>query len=84
MALYNALNNEVIMAAGLDVMVEEPPKPPITSCSPLKNAIFQPAHAPPARPGTTTGSAGATAFQSNCMSASPAGQKAFWIVPELR
>src|SRR5580658_6741856 len=26
-ALYNALNNEVIMAAGIDVMVEEPPKP---------------------------------------------------------
>src|SRR5256885_16764772 len=45
-ALYNALSNERIMAAGLDVMVEEPPKPDHQLFT-LKNAIFSPHAAGP-------------------------------------
>ena len=46
MALYKALRDEVIMAAGLDVMVEEPPKPDHELFT-LKNAIFSPHAAGP-------------------------------------
>jgi len=55
------------MAAGLDVMVEEPPKPDHQLFT-LKNAIFSP-HAA-ARPGIITRSAGAT--PSTIASVSPA------------
>ena len=45
-ALYKALRDETIMAAGLDVMVEEPPKPDHELFT-LKNAIFSPHSAGP-------------------------------------
>jgi phosphoglycerate dehydrogenase-like enzyme len=45
-ALYKALRDEVISGAGLDVMVEEPPKPDHELFT-LKNAIFSPHSAGP-------------------------------------
>ena len=45
-ALYNALRDEKILGAGLDVMVEEPPKPDHELFT-LKNAIFSPHGAGP-------------------------------------
>jgi len=78
-ALYNALNNEVIMAAGLDVMVEEPPKPDHQLFT-LKNAIFSPHAAGPTW--DNNWKRWRNAFD-NCERVAR-GQKAFWIVPELR
>ena len=78
-ALYNALNNEVIMAAGLDVMVEEPPKPDHQLFT-LKNAIFSPHAAGPTW--DNHWKRWRNAFD-NCERVAR-GQKAFWIVPELR
>ncbi len=78
-ALFNALNNEVIMAAGLDVMVEEPPKPDHQLFT-LKNAIFSPHAAGPTW--DNHWKRWRNAFD-NCERVAR-GQKAFWIVPELR
>jgi phosphoglycerate dehydrogenase-like enzyme len=78
-ALYNALSNEVIMAAGLDVMVEEPPKPDHQLFT-LKNAIFSPHAAGPTW--DNHWKRWRNAFD-NCERVAR-GQKAFWIVPELR
>jgi phosphoglycerate dehydrogenase-like enzyme len=78
-ALYHALNNETIMAAGLDVMVEEPPKPDHELFK-LKNAIFSPHAAGPTW--DNHWKRWRNAFD-NCERVAR-GQKAFWIVPELR
>ena len=78
-ALYHALNNEVIMAAGLDVMVEEPPKPDHELFT-LKNAIFSPHSAGPTWDNHPK--RWRNAFD-NCERVAR-GQRAFWIVPELR
>ncbi|HXO01908.1 MAG TPA: 2-hydroxyacid dehydrogenase [Stellaceae bacterium] len=78
-ALYHALNNEVIMAAGLDVMVEEPPKPDHELFT-LKNAIFSPHAAGPTWDNHPK--RWRNAFD-NCERVAR-GQRAFWIVPELR
>jgi phosphoglycerate dehydrogenase-like enzyme len=78
-ALYNALNNEVIMAAGLDVMVEEPPKPDHELFK-LQNAIFSPHAAGPTW--DNHWKRWRNAFD-NCERVAR-GQTAFWIVPELR
>jgi len=78
-ALYDALNNEVIMAAGLDVMVEEPPKPDHRLFT-LKNAIFSPHAAGPTWDNHPK--RWRNAFD-NCERVAR-GQRAFWIVPELR
>ena len=56
-ALYMALRDEKILGAGLDVMVEEPPKPDHELFT-LKNAIFSPHGAGPTW--DNHGSAGAT------------------------
>ena len=78
-ALYDALNNEVIMAAGIDVMVEEPPKPDHRLFT-LKNAIFSPHAAGPTWDNHPK--RWRNAFD-NCERVAR-GQRAFWIVPELR
>jgi phosphoglycerate dehydrogenase-like enzyme len=78
-ALYHALTNDVIMAAGLDVMVEEPPRPDheLFTC---KNAIFSPHAAGPTW--DNHWKRWRNAFD-NCERVAR-GQRAFWIVPELR
>jgi phosphoglycerate dehydrogenase-like enzyme len=78
-ALYKALRDETIMAAGLDVMVEEPPKPDHELFT-LKNAIFSPHAAGPTWDNHPK--RWRNAFD-NCQRVAR-GQKAFWIVPELR
>jgi phosphoglycerate dehydrogenase-like enzyme len=78
-ALYTALRDEKILGAGLDVMMEEPPKPDHELFS-LKNAIFSPHAAGP------TWDNWYKAFRNcfdNCERVAR-GQKPFWIVPELR
>jgi len=78
-ALFHALTNDVIMAAGIDVMVEEPPKPDheLFTC---KNAIFSPHSAGPTWDNHPK--RWRNAFD-NCERVAR-GQRAFWIVPELR
>jgi phosphoglycerate dehydrogenase-like enzyme len=78
-ALYKALRDEVIMAAGLDVMVEEPPKPDHELFT-LPNAIFSPHSAGPTWDNHPK--RWRNAFD-NCQRVAR-GQRAFWIVPELR
>ena len=78
-ALYDALNNEVIMAAGIDVMVEEPPKPDHELFT-LKNAIFSPHGAGPTW--DNHWKRWRNAFDN--FERVARGQKPFWIVPELR
>jgi phosphoglycerate dehydrogenase-like enzyme len=78
-ALYKALRDETIMAAGLDVMVEEPPKPDHELFT-LKNAIFSPHAAGPTWDNHPK--RWRNAFD-NCERVAR-GQRAFWIVPELR
>ncbi len=78
-ALYKALRDEVILGAGLDVMVEEPPKPDHELFT-LKNAIFSPHSAGPTWDNHPK--RWRNAFD-NCERVAR-GQTAFWIVPELR
>ena len=78
-ALYNALHDGTIMAAGLDVMVQEPPKPDHELFT-LKNAIFSPHSAGPTWDNHPK--RWRNAFD-NCERVAR-GQRAFWIVPELR
>lgn len=78
-ALYKALRDEVIMAAGLDVMVEEPPKPDHQLFT-LKNAIFSPHSAGPTWDNHPK--RWRNAFD-NCQRVAR-GSQPFWIVPELR
>jgi phosphoglycerate dehydrogenase-like enzyme len=78
-ALYNALRDGTIMAAGLDVMVQEPPKPDHDLFT-LKNAIFSPHSAGPTWDNHPK--RWRNAFD-NCERVAR-GQRAFWIVPELR
>jgi len=79
-ALYKALRDETIMAAGLDVMVEEPPKAGSRAVH-ADERDLQPALGRP-EPGTTTRSGGAT--PSTIASGWARGSLPFWIVPELR
>ena len=78
-ALYKALRDETIMGAGLDVMVEEPPKPDHELFS-LQNAIFSPHSAGPTWDNHPK--RWRNAFD-NCERVAR-GQRPFWIVPELR
>ncbi len=78
-ALYEALRNEKILGAGIDVMVEEPPKPDHELFQ-LKNAIFTPHAAGPTW--DNHWKRWRNAFD-NCQRVAR-GQKPFWIVPELR
>ena len=78
-ALYQALRDETIMGAGLDVMVEEPPKPDHELFT-LKNAIFSPHSAGPTWDNHPK--RWRNAFD-NCQRVAR-GQRPFWIVPELR
>jgi phosphoglycerate dehydrogenase-like enzyme len=78
-ALYDALRNDKILGAGIDVMVEEPPKPDHELFQ-MKNAIYTPHAAGP------TWEAWEKGFRNcfdNCQRVAR-GQKPFWIVPELR
>src|SRR5205085_1796536 len=78
-ALYQALRDEKIMGAGLDVMREEPPQPDHELFS-LKNAIFSPHSAGPTWDNHPK--RWRNAFD-NCERVAR-GSKPFWIVPELR
>ena len=78
-ALYQALHNEKIMGAGLDVMREEPPQPDHELFT-LKNAIFSPHSAGPTWDNHPK--RWRNAFD-NCERVAR-GSKPFWIVPELR
>jgi phosphoglycerate dehydrogenase-like enzyme len=78
-ALYEAVRNEKILGAGIDVMVEEPPKPDHELFQ-LKNAIFTPHAAGPTW--DNHWKRWRNAFD-NCQRVAR-GQKPFWIVPELR
>ncbi|HJU17797.1 MAG TPA: NAD(P)-dependent oxidoreductase, partial [Stellaceae bacterium] len=77
--LFTALRDEKIAGAGIDVMVEEPPKPDHELFQ-MKNAIYTPHAAGP------TWEAWEKGFRNcfdNCQRVAR-GQKPFWIVPELR
>ena len=78
-ALYMALRDEKILGAGLDVMVEEPPKPDHELFT-LKNAIFSPHGAGPTW--DNHWKRWRNAFDN--FERVARGQKPFWIVPELR
>ena len=78
-ALYNALRDEKILGAGLDVMVEEPPKPDHELFT-LKNVIFSPHGAGPTW--DNHWKRWRNAFDN--FERVARGQKPFWIVPELR
>ena len=78
-ALYNALRDEKILGAGLDVMVEEPPKPDHELFT-LKNIIFSPHGAGPTW--DNHWKRWRNAFDN--FERVARGQKPFWIVPELR
>jgi len=78
-ALYIALRDEKILGAGLDVMVEEPPKPDHELFT-LKNAIFSPHGAGPTW--DNHWKRWRNAFD-NCERVAR-GHRPFWIVPELR
>jgi len=78
-ALYQALRDEKIMGAGLDVMREEPPQPDHELFT-LKNAIFSPHAAGPTW--DNHWKRWRNAFD-NCERVAR-GSKPFWIVPELR
>jgi phosphoglycerate dehydrogenase-like enzyme len=78
-ALYEALRNDRILGAGIDVMVEEPPKPDHELFQ-LKNAIYTPHAAGPTW--DNHWKRWRNAFD-NCQRVAR-GQKPFWIVPELR
>jgi phosphoglycerate dehydrogenase-like enzyme len=78
-ALYQALRDEKIMGAGLDVMREEPPQPDHELFT-LKNAIFSPHSAGPTWDNHPK--RWRNAFD-NCERVAR-GSKPFWIVPELR
>jgi phosphoglycerate dehydrogenase-like enzyme len=77
-ALYAALRDEKILGAGLDVMVEEPPKPDHELFT-LKNAIFSPHGAGPTWDNRKRWRNAFDNFERVAR-----GQKPFWIVPELR
>jgi phosphoglycerate dehydrogenase-like enzyme len=78
-AVYDALRYDKIAGAGLDVMVEEPPKPDHELFQ-MKNAIFTPHAAGPTWDNHPK--RWRNAFD-NCERVAR-GQKPFWIVPELR
>ena len=78
-ALFNALRDETIAGAGIDVMVEEPPKPDHELFQ-MKNAIYTPHAAGPTW--DNHWKRWRNAFD-NCQRIAR-GQKPFWIVPELR
>jgi phosphoglycerate dehydrogenase-like enzyme len=78
-ALYMALRDEKILGAGLDVMVEEPPKPDHELFT-MKNAIFSPHGAGPTW--DNHWKRWRNAFDN--FERVSRGQKPFWIVPELR
>ena len=78
-ALYNALRDETILGAGLDVMVEEPPKPDHELFT-LKNITFSPHAAGPTW--DNHWKRWRNAFDN--FERVARGQKPFWIVPELR
>jgi phosphoglycerate dehydrogenase-like enzyme len=78
-ALYEALRDDKILGAGIDVMVEEPPKPDHELFQ-MKNAIFTPHAAGPTW--DNHWKRWRNAFD-NCQRVAR-GQKPFWIVPELR
>jgi len=78
-ALYSALRDEKILGAGLDVMVEEPPKPDHEMFG-LKNAIFSPHAAGPTW--DNHWKRWRNAFDN--FERVARGQTPFWIVPELR
>jgi phosphoglycerate dehydrogenase-like enzyme len=78
-ALYNALRDEKILGAGLDVMVEEPPKPDHELFT-LKNITFSPHGAGPTW--DNHWKRWRNAFDN--FERVARGQKPFWIVPELR
>ena len=78
-ALYNALRDDKILGAGLDVMVEEPPKPDHELFT-LKNAIFSPHGAGPTW--DNHWKRWRNAFDN--FERVARGQRPFWIVPELR
>jgi phosphoglycerate dehydrogenase-like enzyme len=78
-ALFNALRDERIAGAGIDVMVEEPPKPDHELFQ-MKNAIYTPHAAGPTW--DNHWKRWRNAFD-NCQRVAR-GQKPFWIVPELR
>ncbi|MBV9863610.1 MAG: 2-hydroxyacid dehydrogenase [Alphaproteobacteria bacterium] len=78
-ALYNALRDERLMGAGLDVMVEEPPRPDHELFQ-MKNAIFSPHAAGPTWDNHWKRWRNA---YDNCERVAR-GQQPFWIVPELR
>src|ERR1700719_4403644 len=78
-ALYMALRDEKILGAGLDVMVEEPPKPDHELFT-LKNAIFSPHGAGPTW--DNHWKRWRNAFDN--FERVARGQAPFWIVPELR
>jgi len=78
-ALHKALTSGQIAGAGLDVMVEEPPKPdhPLFA---LDNVIFTPHMAGPTWENWTR--AFRNAFDN--IQRVAAGQPPFWVIPELR
>jgi len=78
-ALYDALRDEKILGAGLDVMVEEPPKPDHDLFT-LKNITFSPHGAGPTW--DNHWKRWRNAFDN--FERVARGQKPFWIVPELR
>ena len=78
-ALYKALRDETIMAAGLDVMVEEPPRPDHELFT-LKNIVFSPHAAGPTW--DNHWKRWRNAYDN--FERVARGQKPFWIVPELR
>jgi len=78
-ALYTALRDEKILGAGLDVMVEEPPKPDHELFT-MKNAIFSPHGAGPTW--DNHWKRWRNAFDN--FERVARGQTPFWIVPELR
>ncbi|MGH7053867.1 MAG: 2-hydroxyacid dehydrogenase [Stellaceae bacterium] len=78
-ALFTALKEEKIAGAGIDVMVEEPPKPDHELFQ-MKNAIYTPHAAGPTW--DNHWKRWRNAFD-NCQRVAR-GQKPFWVVPELR
>ncbi len=77
-ALFEALRDEKIFGAGLDVMVEEPPRPDHELFA-LKNAVFTPHAAGPTF--DNHWKRWRNAFDN--IERVARGQKPFWIVPEL-
>jgi phosphoglycerate dehydrogenase-like enzyme len=78
-ALYRALRDDKLLGAGLDVMVEEPPRPDHELFS-LKNIVFSPHAAGP----TWDNHRKRWRNAYDNFERVARGQKPFWIVPELR